>query len=582
MERINNSIFKRLVITFLVIMLPIYALGIYIYQWGLHTVEAEIQSSAVAQVSFYLEGLEKEIERMKILQYDCLNDEYLNKLAIRWEVMDNYGIVESMRQLQLRLITIQNSSAYIKSVSAHIRPLGKTISSRSGVDALDEDKFLNIRVPSGVRGAQIVEYDGGHYLTTLQQDNFSSRNPIYMIEIELNQAAFRQALLQFNTYEGSGCMLLNLNSQSLFASQPVASEAPNESELLAIAQSDAGMQPVTFAERAYYIPHAKSDYLGMAMLRYIPSAQIRSPLQNFYVWVWVFSLTALVIILVFALSSYRFMHRPMAALVDSFRKVEQGDLNVSIDHGASNEFGYLYQRFNDMVRNLRASIDQVYKQKLLTQRAELKQLQSQINPHFLYNSLFMINTMAKVGDENLGPFTRLLGEYFRFITRNASDFVPLEEEVGHARAYAEIQQMRFPRRLKVEFEDCPEAFLALMVPRLILQPVIENAFEHGVEKKTSGGLVSVRFAHQKGELDIVVRDNGGELTAAALESLQRALADDTDGLEITGLININRRLKLLYGAQGGLSVERNAQGGLTATIRIGLEGGVADVPNADR
>ena len=112
--KLGNSIFSRLLITFLIIMIPIYMLSIYMYRWGSHTVKNEISKSAITQASFYLEELEKEIERIKILQYDCLNDEYLNKLAIRWEVMDIYDTMESIRQLQLRLITIKNSSTYIK------------------------------------------------------------------------------------------------------------------------------------------------------------------------------------------------------------------------------------------------------------------------------------------------------------------------------------------------------------------------------------------------------------------------------------------------------------------------------------
>jgi two-component system sensor histidine kinase YesM len=189
--------------------------------------------------------------------------------------------------------------------------------------------------------------------------------------------------------------------------------------------------------------------------------------------------------------------------------------------------------------------------------------------------------MAKVGDENLMPFTKLLGEYFRFITRNAADFVPLKEEVDHARTYAEIQQMRFPRRLNVEFEACPKALEALSVPRLILQPVIENAFKHGVEKKTNGGLVIVQFEPGQDWLGIVVEDNGDELTDAALQSLERALYDDADSAETTGLINIHRRLRILYGEAGGLLFARNEMGGLSVTIRIGTTGGEANAPVAD-
>ena len=117
----------------------------------------------------------------------------------------------------------------------------------------------------------------------------------------------------------------------------------------------------------------------------------------------------------------------------------------------------MYGRFNQMVVNLRSLIDQAYKQKIMTQRAELKQLQSQINPHFLYNSFFILNTMAHTGDlEGIETFTTQLGGYFQFVTRNASDEVALHQEIHHARLYTEIQSCDFPSRIKVDFEPLPE------------------------------------------------------------------------------------------------------------------------------
>ncbi|MGB8453897.1 MAG: histidine kinase [Anaerocolumna sp.] len=100
-----------------------------------------------------------------------------------------------------------------------------------------------------------------------------------------------------------------------------------------------------------------------------------------------------------------------------------------------------------MVRNLKRLIDPVYNQKILMQRAELKQLQSQINPHFLYNSLFAMNTMARIGDENLILFTKYLGEYFRFITRNTLDYILPIDEINHAKVYTDIQllHLKVPR-----------------------------------------------------------------------------------------------------------------------------------------
>jgi two-component system sensor histidine kinase YesM len=266
------------------------------------------------------------------------------------------------------------------------------------------------------------------------------------------------------------------------------------------------------------------------------------------------------------------MQKPLLELVKSFRKVENGDLQVSIKHNLNNEFGYLYERFNDMVRNLKTLIDQVYNQKILMQRAEMKQLQSQINPHFLYNSFFIINTMARIGDENLVTFTKLLGEYFRFVTRNSSDYIPLADEINHARVYTSIQLMRFSKRLQIQFAECPEKYSNLSVPRLILQPIIENAFEHGIEKKKSSGIIQISFEVNEKELNIIVEDNGDDMADTRLTDLQRALEFTGDESEVTGIINIHRRIRLVFGEESGLQVLRSCLGGLKVIMKIKLPG----------
>ncbi len=174
--------------------------------------------------------------------------------------------------------------------------------------------------------------------------------------------------------------------------------------------------------------------------------------------------------------------------------MEDGELNNPIEHEQEDEFGFLYNRYNIMLYKLRRLIEQDYKQKLMMQKAELKQLQSQINPHFLYNSFFILNSLAKTEDtERMEQFTSMLGEYFKFITRNEEEHVTLSEEMKHARMYTEIQQLRFSRRIKVQFDELPEEMEHIKVPKLIVQPIIENAFEHSLEKKVDEGLLWVHF-----------------------------------------------------------------------------------------
>lgn len=309
---------------------------------------------------------------------------------------------------------------------------------------------------------------------------------------------------------------------------------------------------------------------------------ILQPLKNFYVWVWLFSCVAIGIIIAYAFSAYKYMHKPLLELVRSFHRVEMGDFQVSINHDSNDEFGYLYKRFNDMMKNLNMLIEQVYKQKILAQRAELKNLQTQINPHFLYNSFFVLNTMAHIGDENLIPFTRQLGEYFRFITRNSSDFIPLIEEINHAKVYLDIQATRFAKRFQARFMDCPDKFHTILVPRLILQPILENAFKYGIEQKKTNGIISVGFEDNGNKLDIVIEDNGCNMADFDLQTLQMSIAHTGEESEMTGILNIHRRLQLAFGEQSGLDVMRSRLGGLKVVISIKLCGGVPNEQVADR
>jgi two-component system sensor histidine kinase YesM len=571
--KLKNSIFSRLVITFLIIIIPIYGLAIYIYNWGICTVKNEISKSTISQVSYYLKGVEKEIERIKILQYDCLNDEDLNKLAIRWKIMDMYDMTESMIRLQQRLVMINNSSYYIKNISVHILPIGKTISSNNGIDNIDMLRYQKIRASSEAKGAQIIRYKGSLFLSTVQQ-KLNNSTPLYIIEIELNQDTLKQELSQLNTYKGSGTVLINLNDNIIIPNISDEDSSLSAQNIFSILNKDESNKTgfIKIKNKEYYIVQARSTYLNMVLLKYIPQEFILKPIKNFYIWVWVFTVAVIIIIFIYSFSTYKYMHKPLLELVKSFRKVESGDLKVSVNHDPNNEFGYLYKQFNDMVRNLNMLIDQVYSQQILMQRAELKHLQSQINPHFLYNSFFMINTMARIGDDNLIPFTKHLGEYFRFVTRNSSEYIPLKDEINHAKVYTEIQLMRFSKRLQIQFAECPDRYNSLKVPRLIVQPLIENAFEHGIEKKING-IISIDFEDNEKELNIIVEDNGNDMTDTRLIELQNSLKYSGDELETTGTINIHRRIKLVFGENSGLQVSRSKLGGLKVIMKIKIPGG---------
>ncbi len=311
------------------------------------------------------------------------------------------------------------------------------------------------------------------------------------------------------------------------------------------------------------------------MVRYIRQSDVFKAVQEYRLWIWVYSFCGIAILILFAFSTYKFIHQPLLKLVKSFKRVESGDLNIFIRHHRRDEFHYLFEKFNEMIRNVNTLIDQVYRQKILAQKAELKQLQSQINPHFLYNSLFILNMMAKTGDrDTLERFTLQLGEYFRFITKNNSDEVTLLEEIQHARIYSEIQETRLSNRIDVQFGSLPEQLNDVIVPRLILQPVIENAFIHGLESSEDGGSIQVSIEYSSEQIWISVEDTGNTLADYDLERLRNILSGSLEAGEMVGLLNIHRRLQLKFGSSSGLKLERGKDGGLKVILCMIIQEGI--------
>ncbi|MEK0313269.1 sensor histidine kinase [Cohnella sp. 56] len=581
MFSIRNTLFLRLIFTFLLILTPLIILGAYLYQWSVHTARADIAKTAASQTAFYLTDLENEIERIKLLQFGLLEDEDLNKLSLLWDRMRVIERTDKMNSLRNRLYLIQNSSMYIKEVSVYIHPIGRAVSSVDGVSPLDDERYDAICTVYGRRNTRIVEWRKGLFLGASKPSGSPQGRPLFVVEIELDQQKLKEALAQFNTYPGSGTLLVTANGGIQLASGSVESFVQEGVlNVGAHGMSDDDVQTRAFGGNQYYTVYAGSDKLNMAIYRFIPSEVIRKPLDKFYTWAWLFAVAALVIVVLYTMSTYKFIHKPLLRLVKSFRRVENGDLEQVITHASKDEFGYLYSRFNQMVANLRSLIDQAYRQKLMAQRAELKQLQSQINPHFLFNSLFILSTMARTGDmERVEQFTIQLGEYFRFVTRSASDEIPLAQEIHHARTYADIQLLRFSRRIQARFEELPEAAMETIVPRLIVQPIIENAFQHSLERKEENGLIVVRFESEDDQFRIIVEDNGDELTPEKLSELGAALAGRDEQAETTGLVNIHRRLAITFGENAGVRVARSELGGLQVTLYFPRKEGI--VPCTD-
>jgi two-component system sensor histidine kinase YesM len=162
-----------------------------------------------------------------------------------------------------------------------------------------------------------------------------------------------------------------------------------------------------------------------------------------------------------------------------------------------------------------------------------------------------------------------MGNYFQYITRNKNDMETLEKEWAHAVNYLEIQAIRYSMRIEINIEPLPEEYLALEVPRLILQPLLENALEHGLSQKLEQGIVTLRCITNDTLLIIEVSDNGEVVNEEMIAQLEDILGSPNNPeQETTALVNIHRRLRLVYGDMGGITFEKNLPEGLIVRLNI--------------
>ncbi len=290
----------------------------------------------------------------------------------------------------------------------------------------------------------------------------------------------------------------------------------------------------------------------------------------------------LIIIPIFIYMIYFIAHhitKPMSRMIEAANKIEQGGIGMQIESNImpNLEFDVLQDAFNHMSSEIKYLFDYAYNEKIARRDAKIKALQSQINPHFLNNTLEMMNWQARMaGDVTVSKMIEALGTLLNYsMDRSNRKMINLAEELRCVEAYLYIVSMRFGKRLKVE-KEVDENLLQIKVPQLILQPLIENAVVHGVETVKSG-TIQIKIYQDKENNHVILQiiNTGKEMTEEDIEKVEYLLngmrnqnPGEKPNHESLGIQNVNERIKLIYGEEYGLSIEPVGEGETASTITI--------------
>ncbi len=339
-------------------------------------------------------------------------------------------------------------------------------------------------------------------------------------------------------------------------------------------------QTITRMEnRAYngYLYQEQQDNYHMGVILFAQKRELYSSLYEFY------TIVAVILLLFVPLLGYgvfflrQHIQIPVERMMQAYRRMEDGEIGATVGGGnmPNLEFQYMMERFDSMSAQVKYLFDYVYDEKLARKDAQIQALQAQINPHFLNNTLEMMNWQARMtGDVVVSKMIESLGTVLDYRMNRANvKSIQLVEELQCIDAYFYIMSMRFGQRLSIE-REIDEELLFIKVPPLILQPLVENAIVHGVET-IKNGVIRLRVFHDEENIYLEVRNTGKEMTEKDKMRIQAILDGDESQLPETtgrhtsiGIRNVNRRIGLVYGEEYGLTITQTKDFETISTITI--------------
>ena len=538
-----------MILVYLVSVVPLVTLFFVSNNLAIDEIYSQKQNTLKAYLDTNKTLLESEVARIYIAEYALIvNDTNIIDLYHRYGTMRGYELGTVVSSIHESLYYLRNTSSLIKDVQLYIdgiqRVLATNIYYNDGVT--DEERLFYTQETS----YQMMQYapEGMYVVGSLKMRN--SPSPYYLY-CELDQDAISELFSKveknvFTIFYADDVVLTNGNTE---ISETIINHLDDDF------QNNGGtyIDQFKYEKIKYHMVADYSESLGGTFVVYAPQSVIFGNIKIYTAMIWVLALLATVMILLLITSIYKMVKDPFEKMIRMFHKVEEGSLDIEIEYDANNEFGDLLHSFNFMVNKLKSNIHQIYEKNASLRIAELKQLQAQISPHFLYNSFNIIRHSIHPDNEEALSMVASMANYFRYITQNNKDTESLLNEFEFAKTYLDIQKARFGDKIDIDFQMIGGGFEDIQVPRMIIQPLIENSYKHAFSKIVDGGKLKIHW-HQSGEsLKIIVEDNGIGVNTEELEKLKDSL-DSGSNIGHNGISNVHQRLKIKYQNDYGLTI----------------------------
>lgn len=569
-----NLFIKMVAILFSMISVTLFFYGIS-YRKDIRVITNQIHISDLNHLVFLTEQIDNNINQIAgsiyTLQRDPTVRDYAQIQKLGHLIDSSQTILTVLEKLSLQT----GSSTWENRIMIYNLQTKETLSSNSAL--VFEPSILDNALPIGWEylSPKGEDVQGGEFSLMLSDPSDYREMPeLANMIIEVRFPA-SNIMKMFDAYQSQNNGHTFLYQESLGIIQPQASDKQLARNIMSniprLTDSTELSTVVKQNDDSYLVSTVRSSTLGWYVVHYSPLKQILQPIQSNRYSFLIASAVLLALSLLFSLLLFRQVQRPISLLLRALKRMKEGQWSTRIHRKSNNEFSQLNEEFNEMAATIQSLIERVYMEQLSTKDAYLKQLQSQINPHFLYNCLFFIKSKASIGDtESVEAMALNLGEYYRYITRMDQSLTTIGEEMKLLANYLSIQNLR---KQRIQYEvQMPAEILEERIPRLLIQPLVENSIIHGIEKKIGLGLIRIIGIRSETAIIISVEDNGAGMDEDRIAELYTQLNASNREENGCGLWNVQQRLRLQFGELSHIYLAASELGGLKISLHIQQKG----------
>ncbi|WP_161601351.1 sensor histidine kinase [Paenibacillus luteus] len=570
---LNLRIKHKMFVLISVVMLFVAVLAIIIQQYAFDFYDEEIYKQSSKALSLSSISIENELKRMEKLTFMLTTDttiqKYLRSIKSGLSKYDNYVVQLTVRE---RMVNIGALDKYVLSAQLYDYFDNEYAVGANSItfyqDRLNSYKQLTAVNKGG--NTWIAPYNNDKSLIAAREvRSFEQLNLDYIgtlaLRIDMNKL-FRDLAKGMNSNDAQ--LIIMKNNEPVY---PEASAFPIDS--LSQLTGSEGYKVISYEGKQYFVTYIASTYTDWTYYTLIPFDDIFDRVAKVKNTILMILAILFVVILLIAVAFARGITEPIERLNAKMKRVQLGHFEYMEEPNeralAMDEAGQMHRNFRIMVERINELIHENYVKQLTIRDTEFKALQAQINPHFLYNTLESINWSAKLSKQtHISQMVEALGSLLRTSINLKEPLIPMSKELEIINHYVTIQKYRFEERLDFQV-DVAEKLLYCSIPKLSLQPLVENAINYGLEQMIDTCSIKIHAYTEDELLYVSVEDNGpGMDKAFVAQLLSGQVKTKGSGL---GLKNIEERIKLLYGESYGLTVESEPNEGTKVIMILPFE-----------